>query len=134
MMPRGDRLTFGQHPEEDIFKKLVRAMFIGIGERRAVDGANAEMVKALCLTGQAGLDAAQAVLPRKLAEEHRDEMSPGPETPAMILGSRLLNGFLKFKSRKHFHHLPQDGMIMRHRLILLAFQWLWLAGLNHYKQ
>ena len=102
-----DGLAFGQHPEKEGLKKLMRTVFIGISQSGSVDRSSPEMVKALGLGRQPSLDSTQAVLPGQLSKKHGDEMIPGTESTGVVFRSGLRNELLKFISRKYLKHLTQ---------------------------
>jgi hypothetical protein len=114
LMLRRDGLAFRQHPLEDLFKKLMGAVFVRIGERGTMNGPYPRVIERGSLGGKPCFDSSKAVLSRELAEEHGHEMIPGTEPVGMNFSFRLADDFLEFKSIKHLQHLPKYGMMMSH--------------------
>ena len=108
-------VALGLAPPEQLLEhgavELPRPMFIGIGQRRAGRGRDAQVPELALAAAQPAADLPQRMGAPELAEQHGDELPPAGEAAGMALGVRPLHRGLELGARKH----TPGGLTPSHR-------------------
>ena len=84
-------------------------MLVGIGQRRAGRGGDAQMLELTLAAAPPPADLPQRMGAPQLAEQHRDELSPAREAARMALGVRPLHQGLELRPRKQLEQLAEHA-------------------------
>jgi len=89
--------------------ELPRPMLVGVGQRRARGGLDAQVLELALATAQAAADLPQRMGTSELAEQHRHELTPAGEATGVALRARLLDQGLEFGARKQLEELAEHA-------------------------
>jgi hypothetical protein len=97
---RRQRLTAGQERVEHGAIELPRAVGVGIGQRRAGGGRDAQVLELALAAAQPAADLPQRMGAPELAEQHGHELPPAGEAARMALRVRPLHQGLELGAWK----------------------------------